>query len=270
MRRRKVEPTPPLMLADVQAPEQVDSLQRGLEILRLFDGRHPLLSQAEIASRLDLSRATAAKLLSTLVAFGFLREDAGGSYEPHAACLALGRAVQRGLPVVQTATPLMTQFAEQFGVHVSLMTRDRSQMLVLEYCVPGGQDTLGLGAGALVPIASSASGRAYLWAQKPALQAELIDGLKQAGQEGAHRFMPGVYAAFQELEETGFCYLASPVTRHSNSIAAPLYDKGSPDYVLAAMAVGASDAERKLREEVGPQLLQVSAQISRELERLPL
>ncbi|MDB5841275.1 MAG: IclR family transcriptional regulator [Herminiimonas sp.] len=256
------------MLAETQVPEQVDSLQRGLEILRLFDGRQALLSNSEIAGRLGLSRGTVAKLVSTLLAFDFLREDASGAYEPHAACLALGRVVKRGLPVVQAAAPLMRQFSEQFGVHVSLMTRDRLQMLVLEHCVPVGQESLGLGSGALVPIACSASGRAYLWAQKPALQAELIDALKHAGHEGAYRFMPGVYAAFQELEETGFCFLASPVTRHSSSIAVPLHEGGAPDHVLAAMSVGASDAQRKLREEVGPRLLQLSAQISRDLDRL--
>lgn len=270
MRRRKIEKTTPSgLLQDGQASDQVNSLQRGLDILQLFDGRQPLLTHAEIATRLGLPRGTVAKLVSTLVAYNFLREEANGSYEPHVACLALGRAVKRGLPVVQAAAPQMKRFAEEFGVHVSLMTRERLQMLVLEHAVPAGLNHLGLATGALVPIAGSASGRAYLWAQKPGLQAELIEALKEAGTEGTHRFMPGVYAAFQELEERGYCFMASPVTRQSNAIAAPLYDRDVPAYVLAAMSVGGSDAERKLTEEIGPCLLQLSAQISRDLERLP-
>jgi len=266
MRRRKSEAAPTRM-AEAQLPEQVDSLQRGLEILRLFDGRHPLLSESEIAARLGLSRATVAKLVATLVSFDFLREDASGVYEPHAACLALGLAVRRGLPVVQAAAPLMIRFASQFDVHVSLMTRDRAQMLVLEHQVPAGQEMFGLSSGALVTVAGSASGRAYLWAQKPAVQAEMIEALKRNSRDGGYRFMPGVYAAFQELEEHGFCFMSSPVGRRSHSIATPLYDRGAPDFVLAAMSTGASDDERKLREEVGPRLLQLAEQIARELER---
>ncbi len=287
MRRRATQQAPSLV-AEAPSSAQVNSLQRGLDILHLFDGRQPLLTQAEIASRLGLPRATVAKLLSTLLAQRFLRQTAGDAYEPDSACLALGRTVKRGLPVVQAAAPQMLRLAEEFGIHVSLMARERLQMLVLEHAVPKGQSHLGLATGALVPIAGSASGRAYLWAQKPALQAQLIEALKESGVEKLQRFMPGVYAAFQELEERGFCFMSSPVTRQSNSIATPLHERGVPLYALAAMSVapgrpggggqgergGSStpangeDAERLLTQEVGPRLLQLSEQISRDVDRL--
>ncbi|RZI65319.1 MAG: IclR family transcriptional regulator, partial [Variovorax sp.] len=78
--------------------EEVDSLLRGLELLRLFDVRHRSLDTPEIAAKLGLSRATAAKLVATLQQHNFLRaRTPGGGFEPHVACLALGRAVKRGL-----------------------------------------------------------------------------------------------------------------------------------------------------------------------------
>lgn len=270
MRRRTVEPNPSVLGPEAASGGQVSSLQRGLDILHLFDGREPLLTHAEISARLNLPRATASKLIATLVALNFLRQDSSGAYGPDVACLALGRAVKRGLPIVQTASPRMMRFAEEFRVHVSLMVRERLQMLVIEHAVPSGLSHLGLAAGALAPIARSASGRAYLWAQKPALQAELFDALKDIGAEGTHRFMPGVYAAFQELEERGFCYMASPVTRHSHSIATPLYDRAEPTYALAAMSLGEDDSEQGLIDEIGPHLLRLSTEISHELERLPV
>lgn len=269
MRRRTTKQTSSKLVPETQSSSQVNSLQRGLDILHQFDGRQALLTHTEISTRLGLPRTTATKLIATLVANNFLRQDASGAYGPDVACLALGRAVKRGLPVVQAASPQMARFAEEFGVHVSLMMRERLQMLVLEHAVPSGFRHLGLATGALVPIARSASGRAYLWAQKPALQAELFEVLKDVGTEGAHRFMPGVYAAFQELEGRGFCFMASPVTRQSNSIATPLYDRDVPSYALAAMSVGGNDTERALIEEIGPRLLQLSAEISRDLEGLP-
>jgi DNA-binding IclR family transcriptional regulator len=269
MRRRTAEPNPSMLGLDAPSGGQVNSLQRGLDILHLFDGRELLLTHTEISTRLGLPRTTASKLIATLVASNFLRQDSSGAYGPDIACLALGRVVKRGLPVVQAASPKMMRFAEEFGVHVSLMVRERLQMLVLEHAVPSGLSHLGLATGALVPIARSASGRAYLWAQKPGLQAELFDALKDVGAEATHRFMPGVYAAFQELEERGFCFMASPVTRQSNSIATPVYDRGQPTYALAAMSLGGDDQEHGLIDEIGPRLLQVSAEISRDLERLP-
>ncbi|WP_442593500.1 IclR family transcriptional regulator [Parapusillimonas sp. JC17] len=269
MRRRTAEVNSYALGLETPPGGQVNSLQRGLDILHLFDSREPLLTHAEISTRLGLPRTTASKLIATLVDSNFLRQDASGAYGPDVACLALGRVVKRGLPVVQAASPQMMRLAEEFGVHVSLMARERLQMLVLEHAVPSGLSHLGLATGALAPIARSASGRAYLWAQKPALQAELFEALKDVSAEGTHKYMPGIYAAFQELEERGFCFMASPVTRQSNSVATPLYDRGAPTYVLAAMSLGGDDRERELIDEIGPRLLQVSAEISRDLERLP-
>lgn len=269
MRRRSAEQHSSLLAHEDQTTGQVNSLQRGLDILHLFDGRQALLTQAEIAVRLNLPRATVAKLISTLLACNFLRVDASGAYAPDVACLALGRAVRRGLPIVQVAAAPMMRLAEEFGVHVSLMARERLHMLVIEHAVPTGLAHLGLETGALASIARSASGRAYLWAQKPALQAELFEALKDVNAEGSHRIMPGIYAAFQELEERGFCFMAAPVTRVSNSVATPLYVWDEPGYTLAAMSVDASVSQQAMVYEVGPRLLQLSSQISQGVERLP-
>lgn len=267
--RRRTTNQDPSFLSRPQTTEKVDSLQRGLSILQLFDGRQHLLTHSEISTRLNLPRGTAAKLISTLVNCNFLRSDISGAHGPGVACLALGQAVKRELPVVHVAAPLMAHFTDKFGVHVSLMTRENLKMLVLEHAVPSGLSHLGLATGALAPVAQSASGRAYLWAQEPALQAELFEALKDVGEEGTHRFMPGIYAAFQELEERGFCFMASPVTRQSNSIATPLYVRGTPTYTLAAMSMGGSDAEDTLINDIGPRILQLAGQISHRLERLP-
>ena len=77
---------------------QVDSLRRGLEVLRLFDLRHRKLSLADIARKLDLSRPTTEKLVQTLLSHHFLQATGNDSYEPHAACLALGRAARKAWP----------------------------------------------------------------------------------------------------------------------------------------------------------------------------
>src|SRR5690554_103334 len=103
MRRRAAEPNSSVLGLETPSGTQVNSLQRGLDILHLFEGREPLLTHAEISARLNLPRATASKLIATLVALNFLRQDSNGAYGPDVACLALGRVVKRGLPILQTA-----------------------------------------------------------------------------------------------------------------------------------------------------------------------
>lgn len=232
---------------------EVDSLLRGMELLRLFDVRHRSLQTAEIAARLGLSRATAAKLVATLEANNFLRARApDGGFEPHVACLALGRAVKRGLPIVKAAQPSMLALAQRFGVQVTLSTRDRSHMVVVEHAGPLGH--LGLDTGARLPLAASASGRAYLWAQPAAARAALLEMLKEQDSDASFRVLSNVYAAFQELAERGWCYVPAAVSDQAGSIAAPVVAFGQADYVLAAGVEGA-DGQRKLRDNVAPGLL---------------
>lgn len=269
MPRRKTSPDTPLILGDTQTPGQVDSLQRGLEIMRLFDGGETYLSLPDIASRVGLSRITAEKLLSTLESYNFLRRIHNTeNYEAHAACLALGRAAKRGIRAVQIASPHMRRLSDEFDVHVSFMTRERLQMLVLEHCVPAGQQTFRLQTGTQIPIPYSASGRAYLWAQKPTTQAELINALKDTAADKSHRFMQGIYSAYQELEENGWCFVASPVTEQTNSVATPVLD-GSDGcrYVLAAMSTHNRVLQETLRNEVAPRLIDLAMRVSQEIQR---
>ncbi len=267
VRTRKPEAPTSDRQAILDPGAEVDSLRRGIEILRLFDARHRSLQAAEIAAKLGLSRVTAAKLIATLVAHNFLRLSIqADGYEPHVACLTLGRAVRRGLQIAEIAKPKMRALSERFDVHVSLTTRDRLHMLVVEHCVPEGKVRLGLSTGTRLPITTSASGRAYLWAQSPALRAKLIESLGEAEKDSSFRMMSSVYGALQELDERGWCFLASTVTSQTSSIATPICRGDESHFVLAAMAVGGDDMEQHLREVVAPELLVIAGQIAQELQ----
>lgn len=244
---------------------EVDSLRRGLEVLRLFDARHRSLHITEIAAKLGLSRITVTKLVSTLEAHKFLRPAVqDGHYEPHVACLSIGRSVKRGLAVVQAAQPRMLELSEHFGVHVTLSTRDRIHMLVVEHVVPAGLVRLGLDTGARLPMASSASGRAYLWAQPAPVRKKLLAFIKDEEGRGAPYLLSHVQEAFQELEQRGWCSLSAPVSSQSSSIATPIGAIGQSEFVMAAMAVG-SEGKRMLRVQVAPELLVQAGQIAQDL-----
>lgn len=267
VRTRKQEAPTSDLQAALDPGAEVDSLRRGLEILRLFDARHRSLQATEIAAKLGLSRVTAAKLIATLEAHNFLRpSNQANGYESHVACLTLGRAVLRGLGIAEIAQPKMRALSERFDVHVSLMTRDRLHMLVVEHCVPQNKTRLGLSTGTRLPIIASASGRAYLWAQPSALRAKLMESLEEAEKDDSFKMMSSVYGALQELEERGWCFLASPVTSQTSSIATPIRVGDEANFVLAAMAAGDSETEQRLRDVIAPELLTVANQISQELQ----
>lgn len=242
-----------------QPEEQVDSLRRGLEVLRLFDMKHRSLSISKIASRLDLSRLTTEKLVATLQAHHFLRPVGDDAYEPHIACLTLGRAVKRNLAVGQAARPLMLELSQRHGVHIILCTRDRLHMLVVEHCMPVGKVQLGLTTGARFPLAASASGRAFLWAQRAEQRRQLLEQIENDTAPGAFRKLADVYAAFETLKEKGWCTVTAPVANQSASIATSV--TADVSYTLAAMAVGPKSTDTQLLEQIAPELLTVAGRI---------
>ena len=60
------------------APDRIDSLQRGLEVLRCFGPGEGLLTVGDIAGRLALPKATARRLLDTLATHAFLLRSPSG------------------------------------------------------------------------------------------------------------------------------------------------------------------------------------------------
>ena len=53
----------------------VQSLERGLTVIRSFDAEHPDLTLSEVAARTGLTRATARRLLLTLGQLGYVSSN---------------------------------------------------------------------------------------------------------------------------------------------------------------------------------------------------
>ena len=55
-----------------RSPEFVQSLERGLAVIRAFDGEHPSLTLSEVARATGLTRAAARRFLLTLQELGYV------------------------------------------------------------------------------------------------------------------------------------------------------------------------------------------------------
>jgi IclR family pca regulon transcriptional regulator len=62
-----------------------EALERGLAVLGAFDAEHDRMTQADLAKRLHLPRATVRRSLTTLVHLGFLTVD-GRTYRLRREC----------------------------------------------------------------------------------------------------------------------------------------------------------------------------------------
>ena len=248
---------------------EVDSLRRGLEILRCFRFGRKSLTLADVINQTEIPRLTARKLLKTLVAHHFLRYLSDlDRYEPDVSCFVVGHALRASLPIIRVARSLMLELAEKFDIDVFLALREGTEMMIVEYCAEG-EETREFGVGTMIPLATSAAGRAWLWAQRPAIQGEFMERLRSETDERDRRAIAGIYRAFQDLTERGYCFSLGEWMHEWHAIATPLVFEGGRDVLaLACMTAGPGSKESFLRDTVAPALLEAAAGIRREMARV--
>ena len=247
---------------------EVDSLQRGLEILRCFRSGQKSLQLADVVARTKIPRLSAQKLVHTLTAQHFLRYlPELDRYEPDVSCFVLGHALRASLPVLRVARPIMQTLAEKLGVDVLLALREGMEMMIVEYC-SARIEAAELSVGSLLPLAYTAAGRAWLWAQKPAVQGEFIERIRAEADADAPNAIPGIYRAFQDLAERGYCISLGERLQDRHAVATPLIPGGGREVLaLAAMAAEPRSKEAFFRETVASALVEAAARINSELPR---
>lgn len=141
----------------------VTALARGLEVLRCFTAERVELGTTEIARLTGLPQPTVWRLCYTLSQLGYLvpgkdpeRLRAG------AGVLTLGGASIAQTGIAEMAYPLMAEIARRFEASVSLATRDRLQMVIVQRAESSTVLRLNFHIGSTLAIESSALGCAYL------------------------------------------------------------------------------------------------------------
>jgi IclR family acetate operon transcriptional repressor len=137
----------------------VGTLARGLDILELFAGDSPELTQTEISDRLGLPVPTVHRLVKLLTERGWLARD------PASRRLRLGLGAARLLPAVRLpdlARDPLRAMAERTGETVNLAALDGSEVLYLVSETGSHLLTLRSHVGLRLPVHSTALGKCLL------------------------------------------------------------------------------------------------------------
>ncbi|MGH3157971.1 MAG: helix-turn-helix domain-containing protein, partial [Streptosporangiaceae bacterium] len=86
------------------SPDFIEALARGLDVIRAFQPRQPVMSLAMVASAAGLARPTARRILLTLEQLGYVRA-AGRGYELTPRVLELGMSYVLSRNLWEVARP---------------------------------------------------------------------------------------------------------------------------------------------------------------------
>ena len=141
----------------------VRAVERAMQILSSFDGAHPERGVSEIAQAAGLPKATAHRIIMTLLNCGFLeRTGDGEGLRLGLGVVELGLGALRDLDFRRAAFPYMQQLVERFQETCDLGIFDRGRVLYVEVVHSEHSLTITTRVGRRLPVHCTASGKVFL------------------------------------------------------------------------------------------------------------
>jgi IclR family pca regulon transcriptional regulator len=226
----------------VSEGEFVQSLARGLAVIRAFDADHSELSLSDVARLTGLTRAAARRFLHTLVELGYMRAD-NGRFSLRPKILELGYAFLSSLTLPEMATPHLEQLVERVHESSSVSVLDGDEVVYIARVPTRRIMTVAISVGTRFPAYATSMGRVLLAARS----ADWLDGYLASTKLRTltTRTIADADALRAELARVraqGWALVDQELEEGLRSLAAPIRD---PDgRVVAAVNVSTSAARR--------------------------
>lgn len=247
--------------------QYVQSLARGLSVIRAFDADHHLMTLSEVAQRTALSRATSRRFLYTLVELGYVRTD-GKNFSLTPSVLQLGYSYLSGLSLPQLAEPHLQMLSALLGESTSVAVLDGGEITYVARVAIRRIMSVGITVGTRFPAHATSMGRVLL-AGLPAAELD-----KYFAAHPITPMTPGAVGNETELRKVldgvrdqGWCLLDQELEIGLMSIAAPVHDAAgivtaAVNVSLQAQRVNAQPDPSAFMANVREQLLHTTAMIS--------
>lgn len=152
-----------------QPAKLIGAVERALDILDLFDERTPELGTTEIADATGLHKSTAAGLIYTLAAKGYLAQNlTNRKYRLGLKVVSRAKVVLGSMDLRQIALPYLHQLRDQFDETVNLAILDNGDMVYVERLLCGHALGMRSEVGKRERAHSTALGKAILAHSAPA------------------------------------------------------------------------------------------------------
>ena len=142
----------------------VRAVERAMRILSCFDeSQYAEQGVSDIARATGLHKATAYRIIMTLLSSGFLERTAeGGKFRLGLRVVELGLGALRGLDFRRAASPYMQQLVQRYQETCTLLIFDRGRVLFVEVVQSARSVTISAGVGRHLPAHCTAAGKALL------------------------------------------------------------------------------------------------------------
>lgn len=143
---------------------RVPALERGLNLLRLFNARQRSLGMNEMAERLGVSPSALYRIVQTLQDMGYLNRLERNQYELGARVISDGFAYLSSRDIVEIALPHLNALRDSTSLSCHLSIREQTDSLYIYRAFAPQRLTVNIPVGTRLPCHVTALGRVLLTA----------------------------------------------------------------------------------------------------------
>jgi IclR family transcriptional regulator, pca regulon regulatory protein len=252
--------------SQVRNSDFVQSLDRGLAVIRAFGPDRERLSLSEVARATGLTRAATRRFLLTLVKLGYVRSD-GREFSLRPRVLELGYAYLSGLAMPEIAAPHLEELVAKVRESSSISVLDGHHIVYVARVPTKRIMTVAISVGTRFPAYATSMGRVLLAGMS---QEELERYLAEADLEPITARTVTDPARLREIvaevARQGYAIVDQELEEGLRAVAAPI--RGAGGTVTAAINLSAHASRVSLaamRTDLLPALLETAGRIEADL-----
>jgi IclR family pca regulon transcriptional regulator len=245
------------------SPDFIEALARGLDVIRAFQPRQPVMTLTAVASAADLARPTARRILLTLEQLGYVRPvEHGFELTPRVLDLGMSYVLSRSL--WEVARPHMERLVARTHESSSIAQLDGSDIVYVARVAVPKIIALAVTIGTRFPAMPTSLGKVLLAALPPGEAERVLAEPSRSPVTSRWQPSPAERAAeLRGVRARGWSLTDEQLAPGIRSVAAPLRD--GDGRVIAAINVTVHAAETPVEILTGeylPWLLQTAGAIS--------
>jgi IclR family pca regulon transcriptional regulator len=251
----------------VRSSDFVQSLDRGLAVIRAFGPDRERLSLSEVARATGLTRAATRRFLLTLVELGYVRSD-GREFSLRPRVLELGYAYLSGLAMPEIAAPHLEELVAAVRESSSMSVLDGQHIVYVARVPTKRIMTVAISVGTRFPAYATSMGRVLL----AGLSQQDLDGYLGEAELApiTSRTLTDparLTEVVAEVGRQGYAIVDQELEEGLRAVAAPIHGIGGS--VTAAINLSAHASRVSLaamRSELLPALLETAGRIEADLK----
>lgn len=249
-----------------RGPDFVQSLERGLAVIRTFDAAHPEQTLSEVAAATGVTRAAARRFLLTLAELGYVRSD-GRYFSLTARVLELGYAYLSSLSLPEVAEPHLEALVAEIHESSSMSVLDGTDIVYVARVPVSRIMTVAISVGTRFPAYATSMGRVLLAGLPDDALAAVLERLEIAPLTS--RTVASVEALRTELTRVraqGWALVNQELEEGLRALAAPVRDPSGRVVAAVNVSAHATRTLESMRRDLLPPLLAATGRIEADLK----